>query len=574
MSLYEKVISYLQEFDTNPQAPIWDERVIGKAIEALLPREEPIEDFRIWAEIYAFSLIENSDYGKKNWSTFFGPALRDGKETIKLEKINEQILEYWVSRINQVSNPILKARYAGLVKGFSKKILNKNSDFDTVDLVYLDNLIDSCSKKHFSAFSDVIPKLRFALELANTLKKEVLISKAVNQIRSYINSVSKRSSPGIWKYNYELLVQNKLNRAPAPIVEEIIIELESLLNDPEFQIPLNYNSINLAFEQLAEYYSKEGKQTDLNRIFEKLKQIYENNYLSRTQLLIEKNQKDLFNYAKKYGFTTAAKEILLQIQKDSHKNLDGLERQFIEFKIDLAELDTLLEQILSSDETDLLKNLTDQFIPSDQPSSYFGDGVFLQLCSIGLLSVTGRPLATISPDDSFGKIMKNISDNMNFDSARVNLFLKKAADSRVFTEERIIEYLQTSKYITPGKIGIVTKGISAHFKEDYVSALHLIIPQIEAICLAIIEDSEVNTWRHSENRTGGFSVKLFDKTLAEPVFIEKCGENISNYFRSLFTDSRGWNLRNSICHGLMNEDRQDVYKSERVILALLLIAKI
>jgi hypothetical protein len=45
-------------------------------------------------------------------------------------------------------------------------------------------------------------------------------------------------------------------------------------------------------------------------------------------------------------------------------------------------------------------------------------------------------------------------------------------------------------------------------------------------------------------------LKIFDDFLREEAVMKSLGENVAHYFRVLFTDQRGWNIRNDVCHGI------------------------
>jgi hypothetical protein len=114
--------------------------------------------------------------------------------------------------------------------------------------------------------------------------------------------------------------------------------------------------------------------------------------------------------------------------------------------------------------------------------------------------------------------------------------------------------------------------LNAYFCEDYLVAIHLLIPQIEEAIRNLIEYSGGNVLKPSRN--GGYQLRTFDDLLRDDLIERGLGENFANYFRILFTDQRGWNLRNEVCHGMANPNRFDAQTADRVIHGLLCLGLI
>src|SRR5690606_6696263 len=85
--------------------------------------------------------------------------------------------------------------------------------------------------------------------------------------------------------------------------------------------------------------------------------------------------------------------------------------------------------------------------------------------------------------------------------------------------------------------------------EDYIAAIHILIPQIEAAFRRLINLSGGVTLKPSKNY-GGFRVKLFGEILSDPIIEEVFSEDHKLYFKVLFVDPRGLNLRNNVSHSL------------------------
>ena len=67
-------------------------------------------------------------------------------------------------------------------------------------------------------------------------------------------------------------------------------------------------------------------------------------------------------------------------------------------------------------------------------------------------------------------------------------------------------------------------------------------------------------------------LKTLDDLLREETVVKVLGENVVHYFRVLFTDRRGWNLRNDVCHGITSLAAFSPQMTDRIFHALLVLA--
>ena len=146
-------------------------------------------------------------------------------------------------------------------------------------------------------------------------------------------------------------------------------------------------------------------------------------------------------------------------------------------------------------------------------------------------------------------------------------FVKKFNES----EQELCDFIFQAPIFEDNKKQIIQAGLRAYLKSDYLTAIHLLVPQIEDSIRNLVELNKGSVLKLA-SRGGGLHLKNLDELLQEPAFIETFDEEISLYFRTLFTDPRGWNIRNDICHGISPIDQLGAGVADRVIQALLLIS--
>lgn len=93
-------------------------------------------------------------------------------------------------------------------------------------------------------------------------------------------------------------------------------------------------------------------------------------------------------------------------------------------------------------------------------------------------------------------------------------------------------------------LNIIKNGIERHFANDFVSAIHNLIPQVEYTIRELLKSRGI----HITRLKGDIIQNILLDTLIErgrAIF----GENLTEYLLIKFTDIEGMNQRNDVCHG-------------------------
>lgn len=109
-----------------------------------------------------------------------------------------------------------------------------------------------------------------------------------------------------------------------------------------------------------------------------------------------------------------------------------------------------------------------------------------------------------------------------------------------------------SLIVPKGRAGLFGKALFKGYDHDFVSALHLLIPQIEHMVRVHLKSAGAKTTNLDKDgieNENGLST-LMDLPEAEQVF----GKDLAFEIKSLFCDAFGPNLRNELAHGLLDED--------------------
>jgi hypothetical protein len=99
---------------------------------------------------------------------------------------------------------------------------------------------------------------------------------------------------------------------------------------------------------------------------------------------------------------------------------------------------------------------------------------------------------------------------------------------------------------------LIAKALFAGFERDLVTALHLLVPQVEHLVRWHLKSSGVKTTTLSadgvENENGLST--LVDLPEVAKIF----GDDLAFELKALFCDAFGPNLRNEVAHGLLDDE--------------------
>lgn len=123
----------------------------------------------------------------------------------------------------------------------------------------------------------------------------------------------------------------------------------------------------------------------------------------------------------------------------------------------------------------------------------------------------------------------------------------------------IIDIVQKSNLIPFDRIAAFAKGIYAGFSFDFMTSLHLLVPQVENMVRVQLQEAGIQTSVIENNTDIENEVSLstlVDKDEFETIF----GKDLGFEIKALFCDSSGPNLRNTVAHGLLSTNKMnDIY---------------
>jgi len=547
--------------------------------------DNPSEELQ--AEEMAFGFWEDYSNTDTGWGLYFGPKWvfsgDDGRigEWPSIRCVNPQMLSYWAMRAKEAGHPILRTRYASLVWDFSRHVTGQNADPEMARIV-IDATADIAHRDCHKYVKSVITKLERALALSLSLNDGDRVRQICDTIMSYEKRHDSDGDTRVWGLTYDLLLANKglplSDSQKTKIIDDLEDKLQRTANASELSEVDAFAIKDIAI-RLASYYRKMDKKGDVRRVLTK--------YGEAFLILVEKADaltasswlRTIHSVYVDFGLKSDADAVAVRLREIGKKCKDELSAFSVPVKIPKEEMDKYVESIISDDFDGSMKRIAGSYIPKqcdvkDQIHDLSEKNPIMFDMPVVIQDDQGRPSAEVGSimDDMDGRVVLQISQNMKFEAIFLRFVLQRLKEKYGVTGKKVVDYACKSPVFEEDRKVIIESGLNAYLRGEFIIALHLLIPQIENAVRKIIELNGGAIYR--KHRTGCLVLKTFDEVLRDQLVINVLGEDAALYLQILFTDERGWNIRNIVCHGMMAADSFTAILADRVFHVMAILGQL
>jgi hypothetical protein len=570
--IFEEINNYDQS-----STPLW-EYTIYRNLENIVRKNNISIDEKINAELLAFAFFESDKNDQSHWRTYYIPQISkiaENQEVVyeypSLNSINPQMIDYWKERGFKSRHPILVSRYFGLVWDLSSKIGYYKPDHE-IGKLYLKALINTIENNLYQEKTYAKIKISRAIQLALSLNDKVLIDRTKKAIISFDHNNLDHGKSGQWGIAYDLLCSGHKKLLTNSELQEIVNTLEHRLSELIQEDPW---SSKAAASRLADYYNRNKNQEDLKRVLLSLADSYLHFSKKSSPAQSANYIEELYKIFSKFNLNNEAKEILIKLREAQKKSQDEFKAISTTVDIPTNGIEKLVNSVLSGNTSEVFEKIIISNIPikNNVKTSLLKiskDHPLMYMISRSIVDRSGRVISKIgSIDQDFeGQMALHFSETIKFNSIGLHYTILEATKRKIFTKNNIISFLKNSCIITEERYFFLELGINYFFNKEFISSVHLIVPQIEE---AIRNLLEMNGGNILVFKNGSYQLKTFDHILNDPIVIDVLTEDVCLYYKIIFTDSRGWNLRNNLAHGLLNPNDIDEQVNEQVLHALLIL---
>jgi len=200
-----------------------------------------------------------------------------------------------------------------------------------------------------------------------------------------------------------------------------------------------------------------------------------------------------------------------------------------------------------------------------------------QLASLTTISEDGHTIAG-SSNGSYAwfmemyKIYQEVIMNMAL-SRVMFVLMNKNPYSKELTYSELEDYFSTSQLFDPRRLQIVLVGLRKYYEKDYISAMHLLVPQFESFFLDVAEKCGINIIaldtrkKDLATRTKILSVDHLDSK----EFIDIFGEDFCQQIKFILFEPMGYKFRHKIAHGEIHSKECNFQNTTLIIYLYLVV---
>ena len=532
------------------------------------------------AERLAFTFrppVERAPQVDSPWGTYYGPIFSDpsaetGLYFPDISEVTPVTIVYWKRRADEETHPIAQARYSDLVWDLENQLPGCSKSPEYAEIAVL-AYISITEEESISYSRFCWAGLKRALRIAKMMKRKDLEQEVVKALIKYEEVIAEDDKPGTWGNAYEVLIVESPASIDSSIENIIIAELLSRFQRLLLNPDANPEGILTGFELLGDYYLKISGTIPkricilfANWMFKysmNMEPLAGQHLLIRTYFALHDRGIDLI-----------ADKILLECEKLGLSEAYFLKQSVSTTEKSQEELDAYMNAFFSEGTRKAIGRIAVSYLIKEaelhETVSKALDGYVSHLIAPPVeIDRFGRPLNAVKINDNGNGLMYHEGKRiMSFPIWMMSLTFHEFVERSSEPVEELLECCFESPCFDESRRLLLERGIRAFVEKDYISCVSILVPEIEHILRYITRKLEIPSWEPNRGRT--FNVKILGALLRDDCLKQVMGEMLFE-FLFYFADTRGFNIRNNFCHGLMQPSEYNETTSAMIIHLLLIL---
>lgn len=287
--------------------------------------------------------------------------------------------------------------------------------------------------------------------------------------------------------------------------------------------------------------------------------------------------KEALKVARNLGDSSLIKLCKNKIVEMNRKSMDVFQELKIEQQIPIEEIHKVIDPILEGDlETILNKIGADPLLFPKmnhvEESARKSMPISFQIANLSVISPEGH-LVKGGDNSNYSWIMEIYGIHQGF---IIEMYLKRIFESLVergFNEKNLAAYLESKKIFPKNNLDIISTGINRYFANDYISALHILIPQFENVFLSISEKLGVDIVALNSGKDISTRLKILSaEYLNSEIFQIKWHRDFCEQIKFVLFDPLGYMLRHKVAHGQITTKECTLQMTNLILYFFLVLA--
>jgi hypothetical protein len=400
----------------------------------------------------------------------------------------------------------------------------------------------------------------------------------------FYDEVARPQKAGVWIFPFDTLYGKKNLLTPEQETK-IITDLESMLARTSSGKPEEFDphGAQAAAERLAQHYKRQGDKANVERVIKMYGSSFERISKEASPMLAMAWLQPVIERYEQEGMKQEAVRLQL-MHADKGKNIaSDLKEVSASVEIKKEDIEKEIKRLIGSGDLNTsLLNIAHAFIPSvDQARKFLEqmrtEAPLLSMFNVGIIEKDGHTSAKIGSldEDPDGRLHRQLGQTIGFYQPFLALTLERLRETYKPSVDDIFKFLHGAPLFADTEKGLLRDGLDAYEREDFVKAIHVLVPQIEHILRSFMGVLGVPTLKTVRNHPGIMDAKSMNDILSDERMREVLTENLWRYLTVLYVEKKGGlNLRNDLAHGLLPPDAFNRQIADRVFHSLLALSLI
>jgi hypothetical protein len=441
----------------------------------------------------------------------------------------------------------------------------------------VDAYLEAAKEGRFGTIGPAVFRVVRALEIALEVGDEERIARS----RSVLIELASRADDadeGLWVHAYDSLVDRPTPRLALMPAEEasVLQDLETRLARLALRPSDGYapSGVAAAAVRLARYHRRKQRSDDVRRVLLLYRDAVLGMHGVAEPLIFASVLEELFRILHDFRLDEDASALTSRLAAAGVASVGAMRPLETTIEIPLAKVDSFFAYLLSGSSAEALARMVVEFLPKKadaerQLRDLARDAPLYFLIPLSIKDSDGRTVAKVGSleEDFEGRLIQRLSQELALGSPWLRGAMERGTEQHEWSPDFLLDHLLRSPLFRETKRTLLARALEAYYLGDGVVAVHLLVPQIEAAIRQLARLSGAPLYR---TRKGGrVELLSLDQLLNSEKVASLLGNDTTIYLRALLTDPRGWNVRNVVCHGLIEPNAITAAVADRVVHAIL-----
>ncbi len=251
----------------------------------------------------------------------------------------------------------------------------------------------------------------------------------------------------------------------------------------------------------------------------------------------------------------ALRRVLIKHQEANAASVDDMKQFSAEMSIPKEEFEAMLNQIREAADQHSIAVLAGAGVlpsPGEQREAAKENAKRSPLSALLPHVITDGTRVTKSTDGIDENIEHMVTQQVLWGLQCQTLTIAKCAVDHLSGKgtsliDAVTGFLLQSGWMSRDRIKIIGVAMQRYVEGDFVSAVHVLTPQIEGLIRDLVGHLRAPTTKLARGNTTQY--RALDELLREPQLVELFGSDLVRNLRIILTEQIGLNIRNEVCHG-------------------------